>query len=103
MGGAGADDPVRGTYRVKDENREAPKAENVAAGMSGDAAVNNMLGAVNEPPARVGQRAGREITDVTVHEEMREQLDFMIRRATTYGCGRVANVLKALRENFYAD
>jgi hypothetical protein len=88
---------------VKDENREAPKAENVAAGMSGDAAVNNVLGAVNEPMARVGQRAGREITDATVHSEMRMQLDHVIRYATRDGCGRVANVLESLRENFYAD
>jgi hypothetical protein len=47
--------------------------------------------------------ARAEITDEAIHGEVRMQLDHVIRLAVRDGCGRVASVLKTLRENFYAD
>lgn len=53
-------------------------------------------------PLASERRAGREITDATIHDEMRVQLDHVIRHAKMDGCGRVAVILAAIRDTMYA-
>jgi hypothetical protein len=88
------DDSVRGTYRVKDENHEAPKAENAAAGMSGDAAVNNVLGAVNEPMARVAEESSGDRIHAlrTRARTLREEADRLDAQAITIAAPELAQL-----------
>jgi hypothetical protein len=82
-------------------------------GMQVDQGRENTLGAVNDAPARdtkilqvqaasgvtaSAQRAEREAHEARIADEVRMQLDHVIRHARRDGCGRVARMLEAIRD-----